>query len=455
MPKNLLVLQRSCEIKMRIQWIADESLDQIVFSKETFKECEILPQRFIFHFGAWKKEVAVKYEDHFPVNAIGLSNSLSNFFDIPQHLPYEISLKGRNLYLGPVIAFITVTNKKNLTIEKLNKSKPYFADYHNIKGLIYICAVNGIDVTSKTIEGFYYDPNSPDDCPWKPGRFPYPSALYRKVAVIEPQIYDSLITTIGDRIFNGYLFNKEELWEWLSPYPALRAHLPHTKKLTSLADLDEMLSLYGTVYLKQVDSYKARGIIKADRTLEGYHFTYRLKGTKIKESTEEAAQFITELTLESNYLIQQAISTTRYDDRTFDFRVIIQKNLDRQWTCPGIIARFGKKGSIATNFLLAGFALPCNEALKLAFKMNDRQAFLKEQEIIEICKKACESLEQCGGHYGDLGVDVIVDSNLKIWILEINKLHDHKYPLYALKDNQLYLKVVTTPFYYAKSLAKF
>lgn len=49
--------------------------------------------------------------------------------------------------------------------------------------------------------------------------------------------------------------------------------------------------------------------------------------------------------------------------------------------------------------------------------MNDRQAFLKEQEI--------------------------------------NKLHNHKYPLYALKDNQMYLKVVTAPFHYARSLAEF
>ncbi|UTW69328.1 hypothetical protein KHA80_21040 [Anaerobacillus sp. HL2] len=44
------------------------------------------------------------------------------------------------------------------------------------------------------------------------------------------------------------------------------------------------------------------------------------------------------------------------------------------------------------------------------------------------------------GNYGDLGVDVIVDINQKVWILEVNKLHDHKYPLYALEDEQMYLK---------------
>ncbi|MCD8503412.1 MAG: YheC/YheD family protein [Bacillaceae bacterium] len=99
--------------------------------------------------------------------------------------------------------------------------------------------------------------------------------------------------------------------------------------------------------------------------------------------------------------------------------------------------------------------MPGVEAIKKVFDLQERDAFKKEQEMIQACTVICEQLSNCCGNYGDVGVDVILDENQKVWVLEVNKLHDHKFPLYALEDEQMYYKVITTPFEYASYLAGF
>ncbi|WP_442955991.1 YheC/YheD family protein [Paenibacillus sp. MMO-58] len=46
--------------------------------------------------------------------------------------------------------------------------------------------------------------------------------------------------------------------------------MPHTRKLQSRKDLDDMLSRYNAVYLKPTMESMARGIIKAFRKGDGY-----------------------------------------------------------------------------------------------------------------------------------------------------------------------------------------
>ena len=62
----------------------------------------------------------------------------------------------------------------------------------------------------------------------------------------------------------------------------------------------------------------------------------------------------------------------------FDLRVILQKDKSMEWSCTGIIARFGKGGSIATKISSGGFAVTGYEALKKVFRMSEKEAFLKK-----------------------------------------------------------------------------
>lgn len=435
---------------MQIQWFDELADAEVTLSNQFFEQEKVLPKRGIFQYGQWKKEIKFFIKEDFPPDVIGLSKAMQEQLTLPGQISFQLKWDGRNLELGPLIAFLVGSKDKYLR-DKLDRYKPYFEIYPQFKGLIYICPIDGVNTQNKTIEGYYYDYKTENK--WQKGIFPYPGALYRKTG-FNSKLYNEFIQELGDRFFNTFFFNKWDLWDWLSQNKECRVLLPYTEKLKDHHQLEAMMNEYDEVYIKQINGQKAKGIIKVYKKDDKLCFEYRLKGTVSFQTQNELEEFIKTINVKNDYLVQQAIPVKLHDDRRFDFRMIMQKNALGKWGCTTSIARFGKKHSIATNFLLDGYALPGVEALITVFGLKEREAFIKEQEMIRACTQICEALDRCGGNYGDVGIDVVVDEKQKIWILEVNKLHDHKFPLYALDDSQTYY-VVTTPFQYAAYLAGF
>ncbi|MEW9671608.1 YheC/YheD family protein [Ammoniphilus sp. 3BR4] len=444
---------------MQIEWIPG---NRIVMNSQTIKEYGIAPGRVIFHFGSWVQQADIRRNEDFAPHTIGLLKDWKKRFSIPDHLPYKMySLKNR-IHLGPVIALIVFSEHKKINAEQLDDFRGYFTRYSKINGLLYLCASDGIDTKRQAIKGYYFDPHAPKGAtPWKEGTFPYPGAAYNRTR-LSRRIFDHLSSRMAGRIFNSYSngsFSKWELWMRLSPFPELRSHLPYTIPVKQVKDLDESLKKYGAVYLKPTRGTLSKGIRKVKRSRNGYLVEYpNREGKKpiikrrIGEPTE-ISNWLRELK-SREYLIQQAINMKRYKKMPIDFRVIMQKNGRNKWQCTGTFGKFGKKGSIITNFSRSGFVRPGIAALQLAFGMNDQEAMLKMKKLQAISFRICRIFDQYG-NYGDLGIDLMIDKNGKIWILEVNTLDTyHQFPLH-IDDKALYLKVVTTPLNYAKYLTGF
>jgi hypothetical protein len=426
---------------------------RIVLSSELINRNDIVYTKILLHVGYWKRELSVKYIDNWPVDTIGLSKNLSNNFILPDSIPYKIRFEGRNIYIGPVIGLLFATKHKTLTPEFLSTHKCYLLKYNDVKGLVFICSIEGINIENQTIKGYFYEPDS--DGSWVEGEFPYPDALYRRV-VIPNKKYEDLIVHMGDRIFNTYFFNKWELWECLSPYKEIKPYLPHTEKLTDTSILINMLKQYDSVYLKKASGERSLGIYRVRILENGYEFLDKMGKQYILANVEEISNFLKSvINKNGSYIVQQEIKEKKIENRSFDMRVILQKDENKEWSCTSMIARFGNTGGITSNIWLSSMAMRGKEALKRIFNLTEEEAIMKEKDIINVCSKACEILNKSIGHYGDLGIDVIIDENQKVWILEINKLHYHLYPMYALKDRQMYLDVVSTPLRYASALAEF
>ena len=378
---------------------------------------------------------------------------MTDDFKLPDDIFYKIRFEGRNIYVGPILGLIIVSKHSILTQDFLEKYKPYLTHYNDINGLVFIGSSEGIDVDSKTIKGYYYQPKG--DINWIESKFPYPNALYRRIGIADYK-YNDLISNIGDKIFNTYFFDKWDLWECLSPYDKIRLHLPHTEKLKDMSLLDNMIATYEIVFLKRTNGEKAKGIFKVFKTERGYHLIDRAKNEKVFKDILEVSKFLKTVEKRNGeYIVQQGLRMKNFEERSFDLRVVMQKDESKQWTFTSMIARFGGSGRVASNIGLDGFAMLGIDAIKKVFNLNDKEVFLKQQEIIVVCKMACDMLDKTIGHYGDLGIDVVIDENQKIWILEINKLHYHPYAVYALKNRQMYYDVAATPIKYANALSGF
>lgn len=435
--------------------------DSLLVNQAFLRKFGVRPSTVKVHFGGWSRQLKVRVSQNLSSDTIGISSQSLEGYSLPP-LKYKILVKGNNVHIGPVLGIVAFKPGADITVEKVKNYNDYLRPYSSIQGLIYVCRADDIFLQARKIRGYYYSPNGTKSH-WTLGTFPFPSALYRRAA-LNPPAYKALKRVLGKRLFNGYFlgdhFNKWKLWKWLSPHPAIRKHLPHTRKLQSRKDLDDLLSRYSAVYLKPTMESMARGIIKAVRSGDGYQFIYPENNKKARAyrivhvGTKEVARFLATLLREQQYIVQQGIEMKRKDSRGIDFRVIMQKNEQLQWSCTGVIARFGKKNGIVTNFTSAGFASKGLNALQGTYGYSRNQSLLTQQRMIDICTKACKIFDAKGGNYADIGVDVMVDKNGHIYVLEVNILPDHHLALYA-KQRDLYLKQVAKPLLYANALSGF
>jgi hypothetical protein len=428
---------------MKIKWLKGKKTGTILLPSGILFDKSV-PKKVTLYFGALRKEMRIQWDRKLPANTIGLSPGLFSTFQIPTGLPYEVVIKGTEINIGPVIAIML---PKMISPKWLSYHLRY---YSRIKGLIYVFTVKDIDTKTHTIRGYYYDPGPRNrHARWTIKRLPYPSAIYRRVFCRD--IPQDLLKRVSGKVFNSRTFNKWELWEWLSQDPSLREHLPYTAKLTKIKDLDIILDTFGSVYLKRIESQQATGMFMVWKSEQGYHFVDRDRNETFI-STPEAFEFIENLRCQ-DYIIQQAVPM-RSEGRLVDFRVIMQKDRSQQWTCSGILARFGAKDSISTNFREAGQLKLGKAALEQVFQLTEQEAVDIEQKMKEICLQACSKIDQFG-LFGDVGFDVVVDPNRKIWILEINKCHDLQMPIYVPGNYPMFRQVMTKPIEFAKSLAGF
>lgn len=394
----------------------------------------------------------VLFSERLSVRTIGLSTHLFPGLTFPDHLPYECQLQNTTLLLGPVIGMIV--GRQGISDDTFEEFESYLAKYETIKGLIYLCAESGIHTARKTIEGYYYDPHETEDNKrWKQGVFPYPGAIYRRV-LLKDSIYYDLARELRGRIFNSYLFNKFEMWNVLSREPSILPHLPDTAILKGSESLNHMLTKHKSVYLKPIYGGYGLGILKVDKNEEGFRFYNSLEVDKHTKSLVDLEDDLQQL-VKGYYLVQQAVPLT-YEDRQVDFRVILQKDKSKTWKSSGMVARFGRIERIYTNEV-SGVAMGV-EALQEIFSITEQEAIGIEHGITYLCIKASRLLEKqyaAYGEYGDLGIDVIVDQHQHIWLLEVNKFHEHDIGLYIDSDPELYERMVTTPLEYAKALAGF
>jgi len=120
-----------------------------------------------------------------------------------------------------------------------------------------------------------------------------------------------------------------------------------------------------------------------------------------------------------------------------------------------MVAKYGQQGSIVTNILAGGTAEIGEITIQKIFGLSDEEVYRFRKEISRIVLKAADRIEECGGHCGNLGIDVAIDTSRNVWIIEMNNLNPS--PLFALdiNDRQLFYQIKRLNMLYAKRLAGF
>jgi hypothetical protein len=432
--------------------LIDKELDPIYIhlNEETLKRLNIESNSIILNFGDFKEERTIEINNNLKPNQIKLSSYLSENLSIPD-LPYDSYFNENHLFLGPVIGFLETPwfNPKQKT------AKLRFSNYDKIKGLIYIFNSKTINQSTKTISGYYYEPTTKS---FIKGTFPYPCAIYNRSPMTQ-NLYRHFKEHIGEKIFN-YPYrndNKYSFWLNMSKIPYIREHLPFTRRYKGVESLVKMLTKYESIFLKPTSLSRGRGIFHIKKADKGYIVSSSTGDKVLIESIETLEKRLNSSIMKnSRYIIQQEIPFT-HSGKKIDFRLYLQKDETKNWKYSGMETKVAKAGSVISNSSNREKVLLGEIALKEIYHLSEDQVKQKTVEITQLCTKILNVMENDEeAHLGDVAFDFILDKRCKVWVLEMQ-------PNYAaerkanrtIDERQVLPYILSTPFEYARALARF
>ena len=405
--------------------------------------------------GAKKRQVQVRVVPNQDPQTVTVSANVLAELSIPFYLCYQVRRELQGIRFGPVMGLLLAKHKTKLknNPDIVSSLPRYTGLYPQTHGLLYSFSLEAINFDNQTAAGYYFDPANKTDHQWVEGVFPLPDAIFRRILIKDVQRLQGITNY---RIFNSYRLSKMDYWAYASKRTSLRRHIPETRRLSSTEVLNQMLTRYDAVVLKRVRGSEGTGFIMIKKT--GPHYSVQKKWDKTPThfvDKRKMIAYIKKFTGNRQYLVQRAVDLLKFDDRFTDFRVIMQKDFSCRWQCAGIVTSMGARGGICSNY-------PGNQSVVLSFEefcsrylgLSTAAILLKKQEVIETCIRACEVLDRPGLNYGDVGIDLAIDTSFNLWILEVNTLHMEDLLLY-IGDETAYNEVHLNRIKYLTALSGF
>jgi hypothetical protein len=191
------------------------------------------------------------------------------------------------------------------------------------------------------------------------------------------------------------------------------------------------------VYLKPVHGLKGRGIMKAEKKGKKYQLR---KGTSAANfnSIHGLYRSVRRQIHGKPYLVQKGIRMLRYNDRPFDFRIMVQKNEKRTWEVSGIVGRVAPPNRVVTNRSQGGKCLPATRLLRSSMKKSEVKSYLSS--LFLLSRKIGRKFHKTYPKAWQLGVDIAVNRDLKPWLLEVNT-NPAVTPFIELGNRRMYNRV--------------
>ncbi|WP_088832802.1 YheC/YheD family protein [Paenibacillus tyrfis] len=201
----------------------------------------------------------------------------------------------------------------------------------------------------------------------------------------------------------------------------LRRHLPETHRFTHARAL-RMLRTYSTIFIKPNHGSGGSGIIRVKKVRKGYEVRYGLKRTHVgSASLYKAIQSY--LRPSGQYLVQRGLRLAKYKGSIFDARIYMQKP-KKKWDISGMAARVAAPHRFVTNYHKGGHGVKLKRVLSRLFtkRKKVKSTLRKIKKISRLMARTINKRHSIR----ELGVDLGIEKNGRIWIIEANSRPGHK-----------------------------
>ncbi|BAU27862.1 YheC/D-like protein [Aneurinibacillus soli] len=418
-------------------------------------------QQLPLYFGSTNKEVHLSTNDQLDQNEIHISEDILTALRIPLSPLYHIRYDNSQFHLGPFIG-ILVSSSHEFLRERVHFLDSFIVDYPSIGGAILTFSLEGVNPDDLSIHGFMYNPKNHQ---WIEGTYSYPSAMF---SILEVSLTDKwqefqyitkhFSTHLQGNIYNYPNFGKWEMHQWLQTTPKVEPYLPETTLYKDPEDLYEMLKNHQHVYVKPTLGRLGQGVVTCSLhhygvsvRFQDHHGNHRL----VLSTPPEFYSFFKKRLSPEEYIIQQSLSLLSTDQRIVDFRLMLVKDQCGKWSNTGLFSRYGAKNSIVSNITAGGYARWGQDTLVDLLDSSYEEAQKWEEQMTGIAVDAAEVMESYGIHAGNLGFDLAIDQNRKLWLLEINNQNPDHYIALAAGQEDALVRARRYNLLYCKYLAGF
>ncbi|MFJ5715046.1 YheC/YheD family protein [Neobacillus sp. NPDC093127] len=330
---------------------------------------------------------------------------------------------GHTLKLGPVVGLLTnFTSKKH--------EEPHFRSIHTFCEELH----HGLTEQGGFFYVFAYDQFLNEayylvDGKWIPFELPLPDVIYNRIhsrRLEQKESYKQFRTRLEQLmipIFNDRFLSKWEVYEQLSNERQLSAYIPETK-LFSKEHLNDFIQKYETVFLKPIHGSQGRNIIKVKKEREN-HYTFQSSITNQIDNVEEGGtldeiyQLVKPILHNQIYIIQQGLDLVTHQACAMDFRILCHKSLTNHWNITSTVARIAADGEFVSNIARGGTITRPLMALSNCLGRTKSLAILEMMKELAL-ETASVISSRSAGITGELGIDIGVDHDGRIWIIEVN-----------------------------------
>ncbi|WP_410769785.1 YheC/YheD family protein [Fontibacillus sp. BL9] len=418
--------------KLKIQIMSPNLLekDDLVIGEQLVKQWRIpvhYPLKLVF--GSFRQTVRVVPLSRF--DGIRISQELAEKMGVLPRSMLRLTFRPHSttLQLGPLVGVLISRDLPG------SSERPFGPITQFCKELVNACQHQGayvyfftpdhIGSSSSKLSAWVYGEG------WKQIQVPAADVFYNRLTSRKlenkPSVQHFLKevkSRYGSHFFNEKFLDKTEVFDALERDAAVSRYLPESHPFRNFLTLKTMCAKHPVVFLKPIKGSLGKGIIRVSR-LEGGTYqtlTAQVGGTR-RQTYPSLAKLFSSLSGKmktTRFQIQQGLTLIQADRRPVDFRALVQKNRAGNWNVTSIVARTAGSQHFVSNLARGGSLSTVKEAIG----RSSLPAGIKGKIPLRLRKAALDIAvgvdSQIPSHFGELGIDLALDTSGRIWLLEVN-----------------------------------
>lgn len=419
--------------KIDVQVISSGILseDVLVLGESVIKQAKIpVQQPLMLQFGSIRQSVSVVSVARY--DGMRINQSLAGKLGLHSGAKLRLQYRSgsRTLVLGPLIGVLVSRDYPDQPDRPFGGITMFCRELAEISrsqgAFVYFFTPSTIRSDLKNVEGWVFNGSY-----WNRMTLPAPDVVNNRLTSrklenrpIVQQFFRDIKQRYGAAVFNEKFLDKSEVFEALSGDSSLQRYLPESHTLRNYTMLKSMCSRYPVVFLKPVRGSLGKGIIRLSKLgSEGWQASFTTVGGTRKVAYPNLLKFFSAISGKMKtvrYLIQQGLTLIDSSGRPIDFRALAQKNGTGNWVITSIVGRTAGSQHYVSNLARGGTLANVRDSVA---KSNLPQMFRGsaysrlKRAALDIAKGIDAHIP---AHFGELGIDLALDTGGRVWLLEVN-----------------------------------